>query len=38
MQFRVVKIKTAENTYEYLITNLPYSFTIEENKKKRTEE
>jgi len=23
MQFRVVKIKTAENTYEYLITNLP---------------
>lgn len=35
MQFRVVKIKTAENTYEYLITNLPYSFTMEESKKKK---
>lgn len=32
MQFRVVKIKTAENTYEYLITNLPHSFTIEDIK------
>lgn len=32
MQFRVVKIKTAENTYEYLITNLPHSFTMEDIK------
>ena len=28
--FRVVKIKTAENTYEYLITNLPFSFTLDD--------
>lgn len=32
MQFRVVKIKTAENTYEYLITNLPHSFTMDDIK------
>ena len=33
MQFRVVKIKTAENTYEYLITNLPPDeFSLEEIK------
>lgn len=25
LQFRVVKVKTGENSYEYLITNLPYS-------------
>ena len=30
--FVVVKIKTAENTYEYLITNLPHSFTMEDIK------
>ena len=30
LQFRVVKIKTAENTYEYLITNLPFSFTLDD--------
>ena len=28
MQFHVVKIKTAENTYEYLLTNLPHIFAI----------
>ena len=32
MQFRVIKIKTAENTYEYLITNLPHSFTMDDIK------
>ena len=32
MQFRVLKIKTAENTYEYIITNLPYSFSLEDIK------
>lgn len=32
MQFRVVKIKTAKNTYEYLITNLPHSFTMDDIK------
>ena len=32
MQFRVVKIKTAESTYEYLFTNLPHSFTMEDIK------
>lgn len=30
MQFRVVKIKSAENTYEYIITNLPSSFDLED--------
>ena len=28
MQFRVVKIKVAENTYEYMITNLPHTFVL----------
>ena len=32
MQFRVLKIKTAENTYEYIITNLPHSFDLEDIK------
>ena len=32
MQFRVLKIKTAENTYEYIITNLPHSFTLQDIK------
>ena len=26
MQFRVIKMKVAEDSYEYIITNLPYSF------------
>lgn len=26
LQLRILKIKTAENTYEYIITNLPFSF------------
>ena len=26
LQFRVLKIKTAEHAYEYIITNLPYTF------------
>lgn len=30
LTFRVVKIKTSENTYEYLITNLPASFDIDD--------
>jgi hypothetical protein len=29
LQFRVVKIKVGENSYEYIITNLPYSCTPE---------
>lgn len=28
LRFRAVKIKTGDNTFEYLITNLPYSFDI----------
>ena len=32
MQFRVLKIKTAENTYEYILTNLPYSFNLKDIK------
>ena len=32
MQFRVVKIKVAENTYEYMITNLPHTFVLEDIK------
>lgn len=32
LKFRVVKIKTSDNTYEYLITNLPSTFTIEDLK------
>ena len=32
LQFRVLKIKTAENTYEYIITNLPFSFDINDIK------
>ena len=28
LEFRVLKIKTGDNTYEYIITNLPYSFDI----------
>jgi hypothetical protein len=30
LQFRVVKIKTGENSYEYIITNLPNSCTLED--------
>ena len=26
LQFRVIKIKTAEDSYEYIITNLPHTF------------
>lgn len=32
LQFRVLKIKTGENTYEYIITNLPYSFGLDDIK------
>ena len=32
MQFRVLKIKVADNTYEYIITNLPHSFNLEDIK------
>lgn len=32
MQFRVLKIKTADNTYEYIITNLPHSFDLQDIK------
>lgn len=32
MQFRVIKMKVAEDSYEYLITNLPYSFDLEDLK------
>ena len=32
MQFRVVKIKVAENTYEDMITNLPHTFVLEDIK------
>lgn len=32
MQFRVVKIKTGANCYEYIITNLPYTFTLSDIK------
>lgn len=32
MQFRVIKIKVAEDSYEYIITNLPYSFDLEDLK------
>ena len=32
LQFRVLKIKTSENTYEYIITNLPFSFDINDIK------
>ena len=32
MQFRVLKIKVADNTYEYMITNLPHSFDLEDIK------
>ena len=32
IQFRVLKIKTAEDTYEYIITNLPYSFDLQDIK------
>ena len=28
LRFRAVKIKTGDDTFEYLITNLPYSFDI----------
>lgn len=30
LRFRAVKIKTGDNTFEYLITNLPYSFDIDD--------
>ena len=29
MQFCVIKMKVAEDSYEYIITNLPYSFDLE---------
>ena len=32
LEFRVLKIKTGDNTYEYIITNLPYSFDINDIK------
>lgn len=32
VQFRVLKIKTAPNTFEYIITNLPFSFDINDIK------
>ena len=32
MQFRVLKIKVAENMYEYMITNLPHTFNQEDIK------
>ena len=32
MQFRVLKIKVAENTYDYIITNLPHTFDLEDIK------
>ena len=32
MQFLVLKIKTAVNTYEYIITSLPHSFNLEDIK------
>ena len=32
MQFRVVKIKVADNTYEYMITSLPHTFDLEDIK------
>ena len=32
LQFRVLKIKTASDTFEYLITNLPFSFDISDIK------
>lgn len=32
LQFRVLKIKTAENTFEYIITNLPFSFNSDDIK------
>ena len=30
--FRVLKIKTAKDTYEYIITNLPSTFDLEDIK------
>ena len=32
MQFRVIKMKVAEDSYEYIITNSPYSFDLEDLK------
>lgn len=32
MQFRVIKMKVSEDSYEYIITNLPYSFDLEDLK------
>lgn len=32
MQFRVIKMKVAEDSYEYIITILPYSFDLEDLK------
>ena len=32
LQFRVLKIKTGDNTYEYIVTNLPYSFDLDDIK------
>ena len=32
LSFRILKIKTSEETYEYIITNLPDSFTLEDVK------
>ena len=33
LQFRVLKIKTAKNTFEYFITNLPFSFDSDDIKR-----
>lgn len=32
MQFRVLKLKMSDNTYEYIITNLPHTFDLEDIK------
>ena len=32
LQIRVLKIKTSEDTFEYIITNLPYTFDLEDIK------
>ena len=32
IEFRVLKIKTGDESYEYIITNLPYSFDINDIK------
>ena len=32
LKFRALRIRTSEDTYEYIITNLPYSFSLEDIK------